>query len=485
VSRAQLEVEDLRVKRTFLQRTIYATCALSFLVTACSAPGSRSVVPAAGGTLMQTEQAVPGLTLSKYVKHVVIIVQENRSFENLFAGFHGANAPMYGYEKVKQGSNYVVKKINLQKIDWQAPTIYHGVEWTFKAYDNGKMDQFNLVPFDKPPNNPSGTASYAYLDPNLIKPYRQMAYDYTLADNMYPTAWGGSFSAHLDLIAGTTQISSSQAVTVPNNVPWGCKSPYGPPAGTKTQTLNPQHHWSGYPPSNPAPWGPFPCFTQFSTMAGTLDHAKISWKYYAPSITEDQGGKVWSEFRAIDAVFNGPDWKTHVISPETTVLTDISKGKLPQVSWVIPKAHNSDHDVGDTGGPSWVTSIVNAIGLSNYWNDTAVFVLWDDWGGWYDNAPPPQPDFVGLGFRVPCIVISPYSRVHHISHTQYEFGSLLKFIEAAFGLPSLHHTDERANSITDSFDFTAPPHKFQKIDAPINAEYFLHQPADTVPPDDE
>ncbi|MGA8535009.1 MAG: alkaline phosphatase family protein [Candidatus Tumulicola sp.] len=465
------------MKRTFTQRTMHVACALSLFISACSAPGSRGVMPTAIGANTQSDEAVPGFTLSKYVKHVVIIVQENRSFENLFAGFKGANAPLYGYKKTTSGE----QKINLKQIDWTAPTIYHGVEWTFKAYDNGKMDQFNLVPFDKPPNDPSGTASYAYLKPSLIQPYHQMAYNYTLADNMFPTAWGGSFSAHLDLIAGTTLISSTEAVTVPTNTPWGCDAP----KSTETQILDPQHHWSGYPPSNPAPWGPLPCFTQFTTMAGTLDHAKVSWKYYVPSLTEDQAGRVWSEFRAIKSVFYGPDWKNHVISPETTVLNDITAEKLPSVSWVIPKAHNSDHDVGDTGGPSWVTSIVNAIGQSNYWNDTAIFVVWDDWGGWYDNVPPPQPDFVGLGFRVPCIVISPYARVHHVSHTQYEFGSFLKFIEAAFHLPSLHHTDERANSILDSFDFTNPPHKFKPIDAPQKKEYFLNQPPDSVPPDDE
>ncbi len=448
-------------------------------------PGSRSSVPSAlplSDPILQ-ESIEPGVPVSNYIKHVVVIVQENRSFENLFAGFKGADAPMYGYAKVMKGSKPEEVKVNLKAIGWNAPTIYHGVEWTFKAFDKGKMDQFNIVPFDKPPNNPSGYASYAYLKKTLIQPYWDMAYNYTLADHMFPTAWGGSFSAHLDLIAGTTQISSNEAVTVPTQTPWGCDAPKNPP--TKTQILDPQHHWSGYPPSNPAPWGPYPCFTQFTTMAGTLDHAKVSWKYYAPSLTEDFGSRVWSEFRAIKAVYEGPDWKNHVISPETTVLTDIADGKLPSMSWVVPKSPNSDHDVGNTGGPSWVSSIVNAIGESKYWNDTAIIVLWDDWGGWYDNVPPPQPDWVGLGFRVPCIIISPYSKVHHVSHTQYEYGSILKFIEEAFHLPSLNHTDSRATSIVDVFDFSKPPHKFHHINAPLKAEYFLHQLPDGQPPDDE
>ena len=130
-------------------------------------------------------------------------------------------------------------------------------------------------------------------------------------------------------------------------------------------------------------------------------------------------------------------------------------------------------------------SIVNAIGESKYWNDTAIFVLWDDWGGWYDNVPPPQPDWVGLGFRVPCIVISPYARVHHVSHTQYEYGSLLKFVEAASIFPRcITPTSARRASSTLS---TSPIRRTSSItiNAPQKKQYFLSQPADSVPPDDE
>ncbi len=101
-----------------------------------------------------------------------------------------------------------------------------------------------------------------------------------------------------------------------------------------------------------------------------------------------------------------------------------------------PSKPDSDHpDEGDKG-PSWVASVVNAIGESSYWNTTAIVVIWDDWGGWYDNAPPPQLDFRGLGIRVPCLIISPYAKQGVVSHTQYEYASILKFIEQAFNLPA-------------------------------------------------
>jgi hypothetical protein len=127
----------------------------------------------------------------------------------------------------------------------------------------------------------------------------------------------------------------------------------------------------------------------------------------------------------------GPDWK-NVISPQTTILRDVPNGSLADVSWVTPDWKDSDHTgSGYNRGPSWVASIVNAIGKSSYWKSTAIVVLWDDWGGWYDNAPPPQLDFRGLGLRVGCIIISPYARVApgaragYVSHTRYEFGTAL------------------------------------------------------------
>ena len=185
------------MKGTFTQRTMQVACALSLLTSACSAPESRGIMPTTSAADTQPDEAVPGFTLSKYVKHVVIIVQENRSFENFFAGFKGADAPMYGY--AEESNHGKVTKVNLQGNRLECAHHLSRRRVDVQGLRQRQMDQFNLVPFDKPPNQPSGTASYAYLKQTLIQPYRDMAYDYTLADHMFPTAWGGSFSAHLDL----------------------------------------------------------------------------------------------------------------------------------------------------------------------------------------------------------------------------------------------------------------------------------------------
>jgi phospholipase C len=223
-------------------------------------------------------------------------------------------------------------------------------------------------------------------------------------------------------------------------------------------------------------------------MARTLDAAGISWKIYATKVL-DAG--FWEPFEAIKAVRYGPDWSKDIIAPQTRILTDPKEGKLASVTWVTPSAVDSDHPAYFSDrGPSWVASVVNAIGECSYWKSTAIVVLWDDWGGWYDNAPPPQLDFRGLGIRVPCLIISPYARQGYVSHTQYEYGSILKFMEEAFSLsplgPTSHgYTDTRASSISDSFDFKKAPRAFTPIPAKYPMSRFLSEPPSNEPVDTE
>ncbi len=137
-----------------------------------------------------------------------------------------------------------------------------------------------------------------------------------------------------------------------------------------------------------------------------------------------------------------------------------------------------------------MSSIVNAVGQSPYWNSTAIVVIWDDWGGFYDNAAPPQLDFRGLGIRVPCLIISPYAKKGVVIHTLYEYGSILKFIREVFALPPIGpawrgYTDSRANSLSDSFDFTQAPRRFQPIPAKYPMQHFLNERPSSEPVDEE
>jgi phospholipase C len=318
--------------------------------------------------------------------------------------------------------------------------------------------------------------AYGYLERGLVRPYWIMAHRYTLADAMFADQHGPSWTAHLSII-GTTNIATDEAlVDFPSSAPFDC---FAPP-GTQTSYVDKQGNYNSD--------GPFPCFTQFHTMADTLDAANVGWRYYTTPVTGM--GSYWSPFAAIKSVRYGPDWRK-VVTPPPTILTDIAAGRLAAVNWVTPDWPYSDHAGGGaTMGPSWVADIVNAVGESKYWNETAIVVLWDEWGGWYDDAVPPQITFKGLGLRVGCLIVSPYARHNYVSHTQYQFSSVLKFVEEVFNLPPLGPTwagygDTKANSIIDSFDFTQTPSTFEPIPAPIPPSQFIQMRSTGRAPDDD
>ncbi|HEY1869022.1 MAG TPA: alkaline phosphatase family protein [Candidatus Cybelea sp.] len=163
-------------------------------------------------------------------------------------------------------------------------------------------------------------------------------------------------------------------------------------------------------------------------------------------------------------IVDGPDFRK-VITPQKRFFADLKAGKLANFTWITPTCRDSDHpNCGGGHGPAWIASLVNAVGESKYWDQAAIFVIWDDWGGLYDHVAPPYEDYDGLGFRVPLLVISPYAKRDHVSHVQYETASVLRFTEDLYGLGSLAAADRRATSpASDCFDFHQKPRKFVPI----------------------
>jgi phospholipase C len=403
-----------------------------------------------------------------YIKHLVIVIQENRSFDNLFATYPGADGATTG--QTHDGQTVPLKKASLKDV----VDLDHQWVTFLTEYDGGKMDGFDLIHFHSPGQPPAGLFPYRYVDPSKIQPYWTMAQRYVLADHMFERQSSGSFVGHQELIAAGTPIQPGESlVDEPTNMPWGCDAP----PGTKTSMLTSEQYLRNK--------GPFPCL-DYKTLRDSLDAKSVSWKYYAPRFSFQSGGWLWSPFDAIRAVRYGPEWQTNVSSPETNFFADLSANKLAAVTWIVPDKHNSDHPgSGSNHGPSWVAQVVNAIGQSREWKSTAIVVIWDDWGGWYDHVPPPQLDYQGLGFRVPMIVISPYVPRGYISHTEYEFGSIARFIEDNWGLKGLGRSDVRATSIGDVFDFTKPPRAFFPIPAEYSRSYFLRQRPSFQPVDTE
>jgi phospholipase C len=402
------------------------------------------------------------------ITHIVIIIQENRSTDNLFHGLPGADT-------ANSGKNSKGRTIQLVPRSLKAPLgLGHSHGDFVVAYDGGRMDGFDLE--DENCENPpcADNGAYAYVPQSEVGPYFAMAQQYTFADHMFQTNQGPSFPAHQYLISGTSQpavgsdLLAAENPETPDNITiGGCDAT----AGTLVRLID---------PSGNENTSIFPCF-EHPTLIDLLDAHGVSWRYYAPSTSS-----IWTGPNSIRHLRFGRDWRD-VSIPETNVLNDIAAGQLRDVSWVIPDALTSDHpQLTDGSGPSWVASVVNAIGQSSYWNNTAIFILWDDWGGFYDHVRPSNIfDSYELGFRVPLIVVSPYAKPAHISTVDHEFGSILHFIEEDYNLGSLGYTDARADDLSDCFNYMQTPLKYHMIQAPLNRAYFLRPGVVHGPPDTE
>jgi phospholipase C len=233
-----------------------------------------------------------------------------------------------------------------------------------------------------------------------------------------------------------------------------------------------------------------PCF-DYQTIADLLDAKSVSWKYYTvplgtPGYPVPGAGDVWSAFDAIRHIRYGPDWTTNIVTPPPQIFTDIQNGNLAQVTWIMPAYSYSDHaGTGATAaGPDWVANIVNAIGGSQFWDSTVIFITWDDWGGCYDHVPPPQIDNMGIGFRVPLIIVSPYAKHGYVSHQVHEFSGFLKYTEEVFQLANLGQRDVNADDFSDCFDYTQKPAAYTPVPVTLKPSFFKGS-KDNSPPDND
>ncbi len=480
-----------------------------FAGAAIAACGGGLSSGGAGGGLIPDARGQSGRTK---IQHVIVVIQENRSFDDFFATYPGADGTMTGQaaampkkiqqECLKRHQPVITKPttVPLTKVSLvgagfkdnfgEDNDLDHSYDPGYvNELDNGKMDGFDLVLFGASGLGPQAECTYAYqyVDPNDIKPYWDIANQYVLADEMFDTQGSESFTGHQDLIAGGTVVNYDPSQYGDNSIidnpfvlsPWGCDSP----PGTVTSLITTGGQFE-------RAVGPFPCFT-YGTIRDQLDAKKISWKYYTVGSNKGASG-IWSAFDAIKAVRDGPEWKTNVTTDPIVIFKDIKNDKLPSVAWITPDAFNSDHPAEYSGktpednGPSWVASVVNAIGTSKYWKSCAIVILWDDPGGFYDHVKPPfQDNQGGLGFRVPMLIVSPYTQPH-VEHTQYESASVLKFIQDNWNLGTLPPSpDVRAASIGNAFNFNQTPRPFHKINSKYSQSFFLKQKPSGLPVDTE
>jgi phospholipase C len=469
-------------------------------------------------TVAMRPGATPARASAPNFKHVIVIVQENRTPDNLFQGLcHPPYGSASGCSTTPGPKQYDIQTSSW--LDKNAPggTIQPKVVTLARTSDldhshNGFLRQCDLKPGTttclmdgrSSCTTCAGDEQWSYVNytNGTLKPYLDLATQYGWANAMFQTNQGPSYPAHQFLFGGTSAPSATDddagLFVSENLVGTGGVGGFNKTAGcaapetTRTFVISPGGKESTI----------YPCF-EHRTLVDLFD-ASVTWRYYAPA-----PGTIWTAPNSIKhlcmatapgGTCSGPVWNDHLDFQPHDVLGDIASCNLRSVSWVIPAARYSDHAglKSGNGGPAWVASIVNAIGNSTkcdngkgYWNDTAIFVTWDDWGGWYDHVPPTflpkeQGDYQ-YGFRVPLLVVSAYTPQAFINHVHHDFGSIVRFIEHNFGIEegALNFADRRSTTnLTGFFDFSKPPRSFSAIavDGRILTAAVLN---DTSPPDDD
>jgi phospholipase C len=369
------------------------------------------------------------------IQHIVFIVKENRTFDNYFGTFPGADGASRG--TVSTGEVIPLRHTP----DRTRHDIGHSWHDAIMAIDGGKMDRFDLIGGG---NVRGEYLAYSQLTELDIPNYFTYAKTFVLADRMFSSLTGPSFPNHLYTVGA----QSGGAINNPNKTrgAWGCDSD----EGSTVQVMDERGVITQQ----------YPCF-DFQTLADGLEAARLTWKYYAPGY--GQGGYIWNALDAIKHIRQTPLWDAHVV-PDGQFADDARNGRLPAVSWLVT-GRASEHPPASTCvGENWTVQQLNALMAGPLWGSTAVFITWDDFGGFYDHVPPPTVDAFGFGPRVPLLIVSPYAKRGYISHTQYEFASLLKFAETRYALPPLTARDRASNTLLDSFDFSQTPQPPRVLD---------------------
>lgn len=423
-----------------------------FLLTLLPLPTAAQGVTVTVGEVQNTVEITP----SKFpISHIVFVVMENHAYDNYFGVYCqkiGTNCPVAG-NGIPAGDCVNMTPGNaaggcIKPFPLNASFVIHsdgaGHNWgsSHTSYDNGLMDGFYAA---------SGRNKnvLGYYNATTLPTYWDMAEQFGLGDDFFSAALSFSLPNHWFVLAGQAPVASE-------NPPAGDFPSLGtarPLSGNEMQYLN---------ESNATP-----------AIDDELVNTSASWKYYDYSLQNESYSYALNQtvlgntsFPSIFDYWNpligkaqtwGPTFASHFV-PRDDFFNDTANGTLPDLSWIIPGYYESDHPDDDlNNGETFIASILNSLQNSSYWKSTAVFVTWDEYGGYYDHVAPPQVDQYGLGFRVPLLVFSAYTPEGYISPTFTNFDSVLRLMEWKYSLQNLTYRDGLANLPLDYFDLNATP----------------------------
>ncbi len=371
------------------------------------------------------------------VQHILWIIQENRSFDNYFGTYPGADGTPPGTcLPVRPGARRCIPPFHMPG---NMPPCDLAHRWVIAhaAYDHSAMDGFVWA---------EGTPyTMGYYDQRDIPNYWNYARHYTLCDRFFSSLMGASLPNHLYTVAAQSGGAINNLFSIREI----------------EQVLGTSGGFS------------------FATMVNLFTQAHIAWKYYVETQPVNPAGKrdlladpdpkrfsLWNPLPGFKAIRDNPAAMAHLV-PLTQYFRDLRAGTLPQVAWIVPMGRDSEHPPASPQVGMWyVTRLLNALMRSPAWKSSVVFLTWDDYGGFFDHVPPPLVDAYGYGPRVPTLVISPFAKPNYISHNTYDFTSMLSFIERRFHLGHLTLRDARAAPMLDCFDFQQPPTSADVIPIP-------------------
>jgi phospholipase C len=450
--------------------------------TGATADGGRppTASPDGNGDPTGPSGIVPGETP---IEHVVFIIKENRSFNNYFATYPGAEGATRGgtIECTEDGCRDG-RMVDLQPAeDIQPHDLTHCFRCGLVAINGGKMNGFNRMNGVIPQSENADVfgadlTGYVYHDRDTLPNYWAYADRFVLADHFFTSMYGPTLPEHLYTVAadakyivdnkGQTDTPGSycddQNETATRFVPRDAREAEERILELEREiTANSSNTYdlADY-------WAQIRLCFDMEVLPDQLEDAGISWKYYANE-------NAWmNALQMIRHVRYGPMWNK--VEPPENFVPDVRDGEMPQVSWIVPSESYNEHPGGGKSvcaGENWTVHQINTIMKSEYWQSTAIVVVWDDFGGFYDPVPPPQTDIMGLGPRTPALIISPYTRSGenpdggYVDSTDYEFSSVLAFIEQLFGLEPMTERDRNANPLLGAFDFENP--NFRKLILPL------------------
>ena len=409
------------------------------LLAACSSDTPDVPSDRTGAGSASSEQPAVVRT-GKPIEKVVFIVKENRTFDNMFGRFPGANGTRRA--KLSNGRTIEMKRAP----DAYRHDIAHGFIEGIRVINGGRMNGFDLIGGAK---DGSPFTQYARAD---IPNYWRYARRYALGDRMFSSMFGPTIPEHLFTIAAHAKRVVSNRIEQDQGDGYYCDD-----ADEHFRRLR-RHpnliRWERRVQiaKIEALMERIRACIDIKTIFPSLEKAGVSWKYY--------GNEQFHNVTLAVEEINETARRKNVV-PADRFIEDARSGELPAVSYVLPPKVYNEHphsrERSMCVGENWTVQQVNAVMRGPDWERTAIFVTWDDFGGLYDHVRPPQVDDMGLGPRVPLLIISPWVKPGRVIHTTYEFSSFLAFLERLHGLKPLTARDRKANDMFDAFDFSQKP----------------------------